>query len=60
LKKSTKLFADETTAPALYPGRGCTNKGQLCARDEQSWGVLPASSFARRENSAPSDQSSAK
>jgi hypothetical protein len=38
LKRSTKLFADETTAPALDPGRGCTNKGQLCARDERPWG----------------------
>ena len=31
LKQSTKLFADETTAPVLDPGRGCTKKGQLWA-----------------------------
>jgi transposase len=39
LKSSTKLFADETTAPVLDPGRGCTKKGQLWAyaRDERPW-----------------------
>jgi transposase len=39
LKQSTKLFADETTAPVLDPGRGCTKKGQLWAyaRDERPW-----------------------
>ena len=31
LKSSTKLFADETTAPVLDPGRGRTKTGQLCA-----------------------------
>jgi transposase len=29
LKSSTKLFADETTAPVLDPGRGRTKTGQL-------------------------------
>jgi hypothetical protein len=39
LKQSTKLFADETTAPVLDPGRGCVKKGQLWAyaRDERPW-----------------------
>jgi transposase len=39
LKQSTKLFADETTAPVLDPGRGCTKKGQLWAyaRDDRPW-----------------------
>lgn len=29
LKASEKLFADETTAPVLDPGRGRTKTGQL-------------------------------
>ena len=39
LKQSTKLFADETTAPVLDPGRGRVKKGQLWAyaRDERPW-----------------------
>ena len=37
LKQSSKLFADETTAPVLDPGRGRVKKGQLWAyaRDER-------------------------
>lgn len=40
LKTSTKLFADETTAPVLDPGRGRTKIGQLWAyaRDDRAWG----------------------
>jgi len=40
LKSSTKLFADETTAPVLDPGRGRTKLGQLWAyaRDDRPWG----------------------
>ena len=40
LKESTKLFADETTAPVLDPGRGRTKTGQLWAyaRDDRPWG----------------------
>jgi transposase len=40
LKRSTKLFADETTAPVLDPGRGRTKLGQLWAyaRDDRPWG----------------------
>lgn len=40
LKSSAKLFADETTAPVLDPGRGRTKTGQLwaCARDDRPWG----------------------
>ena len=32
LKRSGKLFADETTAPVLDPGRGRTKTGQLWAK----------------------------
>lgn len=40
LKTSPKLFADETTAPVLDPGRGRTKTGQLWAyaRDVRPWG----------------------
>jgi len=40
LKRSQKLFADETTAPVLEPGRGRTKTGQLWAyaRDDRPWG----------------------
>jgi len=40
LKQSQKLFADETTAPVLDPGRGRTKTGQLWAyaRDDRPWG----------------------
>jgi hypothetical protein len=39
LKGSPKLFADETTAPVLDPGRGRTKTGQLWAyaRDDRPW-----------------------
>lgn len=42
LKTSPKLFADETTAPVLDPGRGRTKTGQLWAyaRDDRPWGGL--------------------
>jgi len=40
LRRSAKLFADETTAPVLDPGRGRTKTGQLWAyaRDDRPWG----------------------
>jgi transposase len=40
LKRSQRLFADETTAPVLDPGRGRTKTGQLWAyaRDDRPWG----------------------
>jgi len=40
LKGSAKLFADETRAPVLDPGRGRTKTGQLraYARDDRPWG----------------------
>ncbi len=40
LKRSEKLFADETTAPVLDPGRGRTKTGQLWTytRDDRPWG----------------------
>jgi hypothetical protein len=39
-RRSQRLFADETTAPVLDPGRGRTKTGQLWAyaRDDRSWG----------------------
>jgi transposase len=39
LRSSSKLFADETTAPVLDPGRGRTKTGQLFAyaRDDRPW-----------------------
>jgi transposase len=40
LRASSRLFADETTAPVLDPGRGRTKTGQLFAyaRDDRAWG----------------------
>lgn len=40
LRRSERLFADETTAPVLDPGRGRTKTGQLWAyaRDDGPWG----------------------
>ena len=40
LRRSTRLFADETTAPVLDPGRGRTKTGQIWAyaRDDRPWG----------------------
>lgn len=40
LRRSERLFADETTAPVLDPGRGGTKTGQLWAyaRDDRPWG----------------------
>lgn len=49
LKHSGKLFADETVAPVLDPGRGRTKRGQLWAyaRDDRPWGgsVLPVVAY---------------
>jgi len=40
IRSSTKIVADETTAPVLDPGRGRTKTGQLWAyaRDDRPWG----------------------
>lgn len=40
LRRSERLFADETRAPVLDPGRGRTKIGQLWAyaRDDRPWG----------------------
>ncbi len=40
LRRSERVFADETTAPVLDPGRGRTKTGQLWAyaRDDRPWG----------------------
>lgn len=39
LKRSTKLFMDETPAPVLDPGRGMVKKGYFwaLARDDRGW-----------------------
>ena len=48
LNGSAKLFADETTAPVLDPGRGRTKLGQLWAyaRDDRPWGGTDPPSVA--------------
>jgi transposase len=48
LKTSAKLFANETTAPVLDPGRGRTKTGQLWAyaRNDRPWGVADPPSVA--------------
>lgn len=40
LRRSERLFADETTAPVLDPGRGRTKTGQIWAyaKDDRPWG----------------------
>lgn len=40
VRRSGRIFADETTAPVLDPGRGRTKTGQLWAyaRDDRPWG----------------------
>lgn len=40
LRRSERLFADETTAPVLDPGRGRTKTGQIWAyaQDDRPWG----------------------
>lgn len=50
LKRSPKLFADETTAPVLDPGRGRTKTGQLWAyaRDDRPWGGADPPAVAYR------------
>jgi len=42
LRRSERLFAAETTAPVLDPGRGRTKAGQLWAyaRDDRPWGGI--------------------
>lgn len=42
LRRSERLFADETTAPVLDPGRRRTKTGQLWAyaRDDRPWGGI--------------------
>jgi transposase len=42
LRRSERLFADDTTAPVLDPGRGRTKTGQLWAyaRDDRPWGGI--------------------
>lgn len=49
LKRSTKLFMDETRAPVLDPGSGKTRTGYfwVLARDDRPWngGALPGVAF---------------
>lgn len=60
LKQSGKLFLDETTAPVLDPGRGCTKTGYLwaLAHDDRPWGgvgsIRPAWCFTMRRGAAAS------
>lgn len=59
LKTSSKLFADETTAPVLDPGRGRTKTGQLWAYAPRLTGlgrepIRPASSMSTRRIAKPS------
>jgi transposase len=50
LKASPKLFADETKAPVLDPGRGRTKTGWLwaLARDDRPWGGADPPAVAYR------------
>jgi transposase len=61
LKASAKLFADETTAPVLDPGRGRTKTGQLWAyaRDDRPWAapIHRASPTCTRPIAKPRSQS---
>ncbi len=61
LKRSAKLFADETTAPVLDPGRGRTKLGQLWAyaRDDRPWGGtdLPGIAYVYAPIARPSGRS---
>jgi transposase len=59
LKASGKLFADETTAPVLDPGRGRTKTGQLFAYasatiDPGAGSIRPASPISMRPTARPS------
>jgi transposase len=57
LKASARLFADETTAPVLDPGRGRTKTGQLFAyaRDDRPGAgpIRPASPTSTRRTARP-------
>ncbi|WP_407660226.1 IS66 family transposase [Mesorhizobium tianshanense] len=61
LKASPKLFADETTAPVLDPGRGKTKSGQLWAYacDDRPWegATRRASPMSMRRTERPSFRS---
>jgi len=50
LKRSPKLFADETRCPVLDPGRGKTKSGYLwaIARDDRPWGGTDPPAVAYR------------
>jgi transposase len=50
LKRSPKLFADETRCPVLDPGRGKTKSGYLwaIARDDRPWGGTEPPAVAYR------------
>src|SRR5262249_7021737 len=50
LKRSPKLFADETRCPVLDPGRGKTKSGFLwaIARDDRPWGGTEPPAVAYR------------
>ena len=60
LRASPKLFADETTAPVLDPGRGRTKTGQLWAyaRDDRPWGGPAPPAVAYRLRAGPQGRAS--
>ena len=57
LKGSTKLFADETTAPVLDPERGRTKVGQLWAYVSRSCGGRNTEIYALADTKGASSQS---
>ena len=62
IRASTKIFADETTAPVLDPGRGRTKTGQLWAyaRDDRPWGGVRSAdrrSTSMRKTAKPNSRS---
>ncbi|WP_457797246.1 IS66 family transposase [Methylocystis sp. S23] len=61
IRSSTKIFADETRAPVLDPGRGRTKTGQLWAyaRDDRPWAapIRQSQSMSMRKTESPSSRS---
>jgi len=57
LKSSSKLFADETTAPVLDPERGRTKVGQLWAYVSRSCGGRNTEIYALADTKGASSQS---
>jgi hypothetical protein len=53
IKRSSKLFMDEATAPVLDPGRGKTKTGYLWALATRPCNALPRSTRSKRKSAAP-------